>query len=476
MNLKPLSRRKLLRSGLVAGAGTLGLAALAGCGETEVVEVIKEVPVEKIVTQIVERVVREEKIVTVIVEAPKPQAVNLVFFDYVWVDIDKVRDLIIDNYKTLNPHVSVEYVKIPWGDYTVKILTSIAGGSPGDVMYNHPELTATFAAKGALAPLNEFIKGDSRIDLDDFNDGLVEANTIGGKIYSLPTFSGPWMFVYNRNLVDPLGLGDPWELYQAGEWTIDKYREMALAAVGGEGQDQVFGTNEIPSAMKLIYLWAWGYGGTVWDNHLAPTAFVGNSPESVNAWEYATGLLHDGIAPPREFASNFPGGNQALLFSNKIAIYQSHRQFFGKITDDEIDPVLVPMHKMPNGDDQSRDAPEGYGVFSGTKVPEAAWDLTSYIATEGVKVHIALGFSGPTLKSLWDSDLFKNSLKSWENIDAYIAAFKGLKQQFTQPAGYNEMNSLFGAAYDEIVLKNKTAKEAMDDVKPKIDAILAENQ
>ena len=462
---KTLSRRRLLRTGLAAGAGTLGLAALAGCGEPEVVEV-----------EVVKEGVKEvEKVVTVEVAAPKPAAVNLVFFDYVWVDIDKVRDLIVDNYKTLNPHVSIDYIKIPWGDYQVKILTSIAGGSPGDVMYNHPELTATFASKGALKPLNDYINLDKEFDVEDFNDGLVEANTIGGKIYSLPTFSGPWMFVYNRDLIEPLGMGDPWELFQAGEWTIDKYREMAAASVTGEGQDKIFGTNEIPSAMKLIYLWAWGFGGSVWDNHDAPKSFVGNSPEAVAAWEYATGLLHDGIAPPREFARNFPGGNQAMLFSNKIAIYQSHRQFFTRITD-QINPGLVPMHKMPNGDDQSRDAPEGYGIFAGTQQDEESWNLVRYIANEGVKVHVSLGFSGPTRKSLWRSDLFKNSLKPWEDIEAYISAFAGLKRQFTQPAGYQEMNKLFGAAYDEIVLQNKSAQQAMDDVKPDIDAVLAENQ
>ena len=47
---------------------TAGLAlALAGCGETQVVEVVKEVPVEKVVTQVVEKVVVQEKVVTRVV-------------------------------------------------------------------------------------------------------------------------------------------------------------------------------------------------------------------------------------------------------------------------------------------------------------------------------------------------------------------------------------------------------------------------
>ena len=58
---KGLTRRKVLRASLLGGSGVVGLAVLAGCGETQIVErevvkvVTKEVPVEKIVTQIVEK-------------------------------------------------------------------------------------------------------------------------------------------------------------------------------------------------------------------------------------------------------------------------------------------------------------------------------------------------------------------------------------------------------------------------------------
>jgi PII-like signaling protein len=77
MNIdKGLTRRKIIRSGLIGGAGLAAVGALAGCGETQIVtetkiqEVIKEVPVEKVVTQIVEkeRVVEVEKVVTQEVE------------------------------------------------------------------------------------------------------------------------------------------------------------------------------------------------------------------------------------------------------------------------------------------------------------------------------------------------------------------------------------------------------------------------
>ncbi|MCY3782362.1 MAG: ABC transporter substrate-binding protein [Chloroflexi bacterium] len=81
---KALSRRMILRSGAAAVAGGVGAAALAACGEAEVVEktvtvtvtevkeVVKEVPVETVVTKEVVKEVPVETVVTkeVIKEVP----------------------------------------------------------------------------------------------------------------------------------------------------------------------------------------------------------------------------------------------------------------------------------------------------------------------------------------------------------------------------------------------------------------------
>ena len=58
---KTLTRQRVPKGAALGSAITASAAALAGCGETQVVtetkiqEVIKEVPVEKVVTQIVEK-------------------------------------------------------------------------------------------------------------------------------------------------------------------------------------------------------------------------------------------------------------------------------------------------------------------------------------------------------------------------------------------------------------------------------------
>src|SRR3989304_4268786 len=76
-----ITRRRFVSLATAGGLGALGILALAGCGESQVVTETKiervtvEVPVEKVVTQIVEKekVVEKsvEKIVTQIVEKEK---------------------------------------------------------------------------------------------------------------------------------------------------------------------------------------------------------------------------------------------------------------------------------------------------------------------------------------------------------------------------------------------------------------------
>ncbi len=63
-----VTRRQALRGGSIALAGGVGAAALAACGDTQIVEVEKEVVVEKLVDRVVEKPVVVEKIVDRVVE------------------------------------------------------------------------------------------------------------------------------------------------------------------------------------------------------------------------------------------------------------------------------------------------------------------------------------------------------------------------------------------------------------------------
>ncbi len=466
MKLKSFSRRGFLRTGAVAGAGVIGLAALAGCGEeeaaaTEAPAAMTQAPAAATTAQAADAM---------------PASISLEWWHQALIQMDDALKLIVKDYMALNPHVKLTLNQFPFADFAPKLLTSLAGGVSPDINYVHPQFVVQMAANGVIEPLDEFMKADAGFDRDDFHSGSLEAMSYKGKAYTVPMFHGPWLYIYYKPLLEKAGLELPWDLHQKGEWTLDKYQSMIETLSTGEGDSRVWGGTEVPAALKLQYLWIWGFGGKVWDNRGAfddPNEFVANSPEGVEAMQWMVDQVNNDQVPSRQYSSTFQGGNQGLFVSGRIGMYQSHRSFTTRIPADTPAGV-APMFKMPNGDDQSRDAPEGIGMHTGTKDKDAAWDLISYVGMEGVNHVIAAGVTAPTRKSQMSGEVFRNSIVEWDNIEVHVAASKQLKEQFFQPVAYAEINTIFQATYDEAVLGRKSVQEFLDSVKADADRLLKE--
>ena len=174
------NRRQILRGIALLGGGA-GIAALAGCGETQIVErevvkvVEKEVPVEKIVTQIVEKQVAVEvekvvtqvvevekekivekileKIVTVEVEAPKIRAAEISLWMQEWKDGVAAMDNAIEGFHKQFPHYTVEMTPIPYGDLLSKFYPSIVAGTAGEVVYSYTDWWYPIDVTKVLHPL-----------------------------------------------------------------------------------------------------------------------------------------------------------------------------------------------------------------------------------------------------------------------------------------------------------------------------------
>ena len=127
MKTPSVSRRLVLRTGLAGLAGGVGAAALAACGETQVVTVekipvqttvIKEVPVEKIIRETEVREVAVEKVVTQQVDRIVTQTV----------EVEKVVEKIVKKVVTQTVEKIVEIEKIVEVE---KIVQAVAERAPG---------------------------------------------------------------------------------------------------------------------------------------------------------------------------------------------------------------------------------------------------------------------------------------------------------------------------------------------------------
>ena len=457
--MRNLTRRHFLRAGVAAAAGIPALAALAGCGEEEGAMTTEAVATE---APVMTKAATEAM--------PKVEAVSLEVWHSLIEISEPAWDKIFSDYQAANPNVTIVPAAVPHGDAQAKILTALAGGTEPDLVYVHPETNATLAEKDAITALDPFIKADKSFDFEDFYEGIVQFYQWKGITYALPQYSGPLILVYNRDLVEPLGLGDPWELYQNGEWTLDVYRQMAEMATTADGDDKIWGIREVPPALKIFCVWIWGFGGELWNPTVTETLMA--EPKAIEAWEYMASEVKAGLTPSREFAKSSAGGVEGIFLGGRMAIYMGSRWTTTKIPDG-FNAGNVPMFSFEHGE-FNRDGPNALGIFSGSEKQEAAWDLLKYITTKGVEELIAVKFTAPTLKSLSNSDVWLNAVADWDNPEVHAIAANQVRGMI-HPPRYSEINKDYVlAAYDELVLGDKTAKEAFDAVVPNINEILQE--
>ncbi|MDP6184293.1 MAG: ABC transporter substrate-binding protein, partial [Gammaproteobacteria bacterium] len=219
--------------GLALGVGAAGAAALAGCGEAQVItetkikEVIKEVPVEKVVTQIVEKEVvvekevevEVEKVVTQIVEkekivekvvtaapaAPKAVTIDVTLPANTPEAAEFFEEVVNKPFMAENPHITVNGIFPPYGEWRRGVLTRMAANEEPDVFGVGGFELPVYAVRGVLYTLDEFYKRDSDqlADMAFPKGGIFD---LDGKRYGLTRTVFVTSMTYNPSMFEEKGI------------------------------------------------------------------------------------------------------------------------------------------------------------------------------------------------------------------------------------------------------------------------------
>src|SRR5690349_2609870 len=154
----------------------------------------------------------------------------------------------------------------------VKILTMVAGNTAPDAAYIHPQWLASMAGKGALVPLDPWMK-DPKVNSTDLWPGALRYFQFphGDKTFGIPFYSGPSVYIYNKALLKQSGQPDPADLEKDGKWTWDAMRDIAVKSTKGAGADKVFGSDTFSTGLHWLNVVIWGFGGEIWDKDLKQT-------------------------------------------------------------------------------------------------------------------------------------------------------------------------------------------------------------
>lgn len=249
---------------------------------------------------------------------------------------------------------------------------------------------AIISMKDILIDLTPLMEEDGTVHAEDYLDSLMNALTIDGEIYALPTSINTSLLYYNKDLFDAsasqirtaLGLGETDSVYPQADWTYDDYQKagVVLSKYTMDGTKRVYTQFGAEAQMNwwgewLVYVNQMGGSfyepGT--DNHV--TALT--SSQAIAATEFfvekSMGDANHKFAPNAvEAASSFSflGGNVAMNFGGHMGDWYAY-DLIGLNWDVQMLPTPVGRPDATGGEISA----DAFGILTRSKKVDQAFSF-----------------------------------------------------------------------------------------------------
>ena len=535
-----ISRRHMLRGAAAGATGLAGVAALAACGETQVVTkevpvettVIKEVPVEKIVRETEVREVPVEKIVTQQVDRIVTQTVEVekvverVVTETVEVEkvVEKVIEVMVERppeTRTVKIEHATDHTSGPRGaamqwaierfaverpDIKVKFI-------PQDHIYY--EKIAVEAVAGTLSESNllngvsfqQFQGAGVWLNIDDIlakKDGYDPANywyqpdiysdnmdqsypydstRLQGPLYGMPYQGAIGGLAYNVTLFEAAGANQPSE----GMRYSDLLEEMLKLR---DPENDVFGIRATRSEQFQVFPQMYGYnngqarvdgpdGAQVWGPPL---------DDGWQGWQDIVDYIHkDNVSytPEQrgdlsaEFGDPFSAGKQAVEIGG--VVYSTG--FRAPRISDRFEWSLGPMPWGENTNHANFEWNDQPHIVAGTAtvtgVEEQAVDWVYFLAGPDVQGRVSIDRGHlPLWKEVADLPVANAAPpEGMHHLYEYIANPNLRAMQWYVPGGfYSEIRALWRPQMDRALVGEASAQESLEKASEQVNSLLKKFQ
>ena len=262
----------------------------------------------------------------------------------------------------------IQYYPTTWDNRFNDLSTYVLGGEGIDFFLGDD--TANFPkgiVSGMFQPVDDYIDMNSAI-WQNTKDAM-ELLNFGGKHYEfITTVTAEAVVIYNKATIEANGLDDPWDLYEAGEWNWDTFKQMLLDFVD-EDSDQ-WGLDGF-WAEKALFLSAGVPSVQSVDGNLVCNI---NDATVEKAMNYQYDLYTNGLVFPREqFAwseqPSFMGEGRQLFYICGAWTVQAAPETWSTSIDPE-DLGLAPVPSPADSDPWQGATLGGYALCKGAQNPE----------------------------------------------------------------------------------------------------------
>lgn len=379
---------------------------------------------------------------------------------------------VVDAFNASQSRIQVDVLSV--SGIQDKTLMAIAGGVPPDIAGLSGAMIPQFADANALAPLGEMAR-ENGIREDQYVPSFWDPGVIRGTLYSLPSVPATIALHYNRELFREAGLNPdkPPRTTQELDTMADRLTKRK------DGRILVSGF--LPTEPGWWnWMWCPFFGGRLWDGKGKITI---NEPASVRGFAWAQDFARrygaNAISTQRGGFGNFSSPQNGFMAKGiamevqGVWMYNFIHQYAPKLEWSAV-PFPHPADRPDLADPTVSDE-DVLTIPRGAKHAREAFEFIRYVQSQKGMEMLCLGQKK-------QSPLRKVSPEFWRtHPNPYIRLFDRLgysKNAFATPklGIWQEYSDEINAAFDSIMLMQKTPQQAMDDVaarmQPKLDTYL----
>lgn len=372
------------------------------------------------------------------------------------VHLERMREI----FEAQNPNIKVNIQTVGYGDYFVRLMTSVVAGTAPDAFELNFENFAAYAMKGTIQPLEELIER-SGFDTSVSDSSALAAFTSDGKQYGLPFSFSNVIVLYNKELFDRANVP-----YPTNEWTWDD--QLAAAQKIRALDDDIFGIFQ-PIQFHEFYKVVRQNGGALLSDD--GTQFTINLPQNVETLQYLVDRVQKyNVMPTEEQLSGM--GDWDLFAAGRLGMLVTGSWAFPYMTancDFEWDIAVEPG----NTTKATHFFANGLVIGHNTKHPEEAFRWIQFLSTsrEAAEIRVKAGWELPAVTDPEVIALYTATTPP-ENK---AAVFESLQYLVTPPVveQFAELSDIIGRYLGEARDGFLTPQEALDMAQMEAEARIA---
>ena len=284
----------------------------------------------------------------------------------------------LEKFHASHPNIRVFYTPDP-DQLDERMMADFQAGTAPDVVSGCCDFFPVWAEKGYMLDLKPYVNADIDKDvIGDWDAAQYRAlSTRSGVQFGLPKYHGALALFYNKDLFDAKGIP-----YPDDSWTHDDYLAAMTQLIRDRdlnGRIDRWGSM-VDIAWDRIQMHINGWGGHIVDPN-DPTRSLMGQPEAMAAMSW----IRDRMWGDHTMASFLDVQNletRHAFIQERIAMVEDGSWSLKDILENA--PFRVGVATFPAGPARkvTLATTDGFGIYAGTKHPDAAWELMKFLISQ----------------------------------------------------------------------------------------------